>query len=146
MLDSTISMYNQVSPTALDSVRSLYNQGISKSPTLHLPTPHVPLTVTSSDQSRNSYGNQTVSKLFNSSHVFPHLPASSHTSLIASGIKKAKPKGQTPVVGARGYLRSQDHFPLIFRIPPVVAQDPIVSCVNPMSIQDLTVRTRLVPP
>ena len=94
-------MYNQVSPTALDSVRSLYNQGISKSPTLHLPTPHVPLTVTSSDQSRNSYGNQTVSKLFDSSHVFPHLPASSHTSLIASGIKKAKPKGQTPVMSTK---------------------------------------------
>ena len=49
-------------------------------------------------------------------------------------------------VGARGYLRSQNHFPLIFRIPPVAAQDPIVSHVNPMLIQDLTVCTRLVPP
>ena len=49
-------------------------------------------------------------------------------------------------VGARGYLCSQNHFPSIFRIPPVVAQDPIVSCVNPMSIQDLTIHTRLVPP
>ena len=49
-------------------------------------------------------------------------------------------------VGARGYLRSQNCFPSIFRIPPVVAQDPIVSRVNLMSIQDLTVCTRLVPP
>ena len=102
VLNSTISMYNHVSPTALDSVRSLYNQGISESPTLHLPTPHAPLTITSSDQSHDSYGNQTTSELFNSSHVFPHLPASSGTTgLVASGVKKAKLKGQTPMMSTK---------------------------------------------
>ena len=49
-------------------------------------------------------------------------------------------------VGARGYLCSQNRFPLIFRIPPIAVQDPIVSRVNLMSIQDLTIHTRLVLP
>ena len=44
-------------------------------------------------------------------------------------------------VGARGYLCSQNCFLSIFRIPPVVMQAPIVSHVNPMLIQDLTIRT-----
>ena len=44
-------------------------------------------------------------------------------------------------VGARGYPHSQNHFLSIFRIPPVAAQAPIVSCVNLMLIQDLTIRT-----
>ena len=48
-------------------------------------------------------------------------------------------------VGARGYLHSQNHFLSIFRIPPVIIQAPIVSHVNPMSIQDLTVHTQLLP-
>ena len=48
-------------------------------------------------------------------------------------------------VGARGYLHSWNCFPSIFRIPPVVVQAPLMSHVNPMSIQDLTVCTRLVP-
>ena len=69
---------------------------------------------------------------------------------LASGangaINKDGSKSGLTSVGARGYLRSQNHFPSIFRIPPVAVQDPIVSHVNPMSIQDLTVRTQLVPP
>ena len=50
-----------------------------------------------------------------------------------------------PTVEARGYLCSQNRFLLIFRIPPVVTQAPIVSRVNPMLIQDLTIHTWLVP-
>ena len=103
-LDSAISMYNQVSPAALNSVRSLYNQGIPDSLALHplSPTPHTCLTVTPSDQSHDSYDNQTPSNLFNSSHVFPRLPASSHTSLVASsGIQKAKSRGWTPAMSMK---------------------------------------------
>ena len=48
-------------------------------------------------------------------------------------------------VGARGYLHSQNRFLSIFRIPPVVTQAPIMSHVNLMPIQDLTVHTQLVP-
>ena len=49
------------------------------------------------------------------------------------------------IVGARGYLHSQNRFLLIFRIPPVATQAPIMSCVNPMLVQDLTIHTQLVP-
>ena len=48
-------------------------------------------------------------------------------------------------VGARGYLHSYNCFLSIYRIPPVVVQAPIMSCVNLMLIQDLTVHTQLVP-
>ena len=48
-------------------------------------------------------------------------------------------------VGARGYLCTQNYFLLMFRIPPVIMQAPIVFRVNLMLIQDLTICTQLVP-
>ena len=104
-LDSTISMYSQVSPAAFDNMRSLYDQGVSPSPALHSFSPSFPrasldLSVISSDQSYGSTdgtSNQTPSDLFDSSHVFPHIHTSSGSSLIASsGIKKAKSRARTP--------------------------------------------------
>ena len=73
-----------------------------------------------------------------------HIP---HCMCPSQGSPTRKPRGNQGHcgVGARGYLHSQNHFLSIFRIPPVVAQAPIVSHVNLMSIQDLTVRTQLVP-
>ena len=47
--------------------------------------------------------------------------------------------GEDTSVGARGYLCLQNHFPSLFRTSTVIVQVPIMFCVNPMSIQDLTV-------
>ena len=48
------------------------------------------------------------------------------------------------VVGARGYLCLQNHFPSLLRTSTVIMQAPIVSHVNLMAIQDLAIHIQLV--
>jgi len=80
VLNSMILMYSQVSPAALNDMRSLYNQGISPSPGFHSFSssfPQVPLSLSiQSYSSTDGTSNQTPSDLLNSLHVLPHI----HTS------------------------------------------------------------------
>ena len=75
-----ILMYSQVSPAALNDMRSLYNQGISPSLGFHSFSssfPQVPLSLSiQSYSSTDGTSNQTPSDLLNSLHVLPHI----HTS------------------------------------------------------------------
>src|SRR6266702_3875926 len=92
-------MYGQVSPGALDSMRSLYDQGVFPGPISIFhplsPTPHVLRAVTL-DHSHNL---NLISGSFDYSQHFSHLSDSSCTNLItSSGIKKAKSRTQTPAV------------------------------------------------
>ena len=70
--------------------------------------------------------------------IVPHFKVSSYPSHITDW---GQSESKTPSdVGARGYLRSQNHFPSLFRTSSVVVQAPIVSRGNPMAIHGLTVR------
>ncbi|KAI9573724.1 hypothetical protein HD554DRAFT_2167284 [Boletus coccyginus] len=116
-LNSTISMYSQVSPAALNDMRSLYDHGTSPSPALHSFSPSFPQAPPSfflmSLDPGQSYSltdgtsNQTLSDPLGSSHVLSRIHTSSSSSLIASsGIKKAKSRVRTPAISTRSSFLS----------------------------------------